>query len=119
MMKDGLWNVYNDFGMGVCGEIQYRIIRQEQFRYIQNRRLQNKQTYQFRKKRYKRRCLPLLEINAASLSSLLRRYGAEKREDVYYTRGGQNIANFDFIRYSFRFDTKNLDIPNLTNQSKF
>ncbi|CAF2142797.1 unnamed protein product, partial [Brassica napus] len=30
MMKDGLWNVYNDFGMGVCGEIQYRIIRQEQ-----------------------------------------------------------------------------------------
>lgn len=33
MTKDGLWDVYNDFGMGVCGEIcaeQYRITREEQ-----------------------------------------------------------------------------------------
>jgi acetyl-CoA C-acetyltransferase len=36
MMKDGLWDVYNDFGMGVCGEIcadQYRITREEQDAY--------------------------------------------------------------------------------------
>lgn len=33
MMKDGLWDVYNDFGMGVCGEIcaeHYKITREEQ-----------------------------------------------------------------------------------------
>lgn len=33
MTKDGLWDVYNDFGMGDCGEIcadQYRITREEQ-----------------------------------------------------------------------------------------
>lgn len=33
MLKDGLWDVYNDFGMGVCGEIcadKYRISREEQ-----------------------------------------------------------------------------------------
>uniref|UniRef100_M4DLT8 Uncharacterized protein n=1 Tax=Brassica campestris TaxID=3711 RepID=M4DLT8_BRACM len=36
MTKDGLWDVYNDFGMGVCGEIcadQYRITREEQDAY--------------------------------------------------------------------------------------
>lgn len=33
MMKDGLWDVYNDFGMGVCAEIcadQHKITREEQ-----------------------------------------------------------------------------------------
>ncbi|XP_058003140.1 acetyl-CoA acetyltransferase 1-like isoform X3 [Hevea brasiliensis] len=33
MIKDGLWDVYNDFGMGVCAEIctdQYSITREEQ-----------------------------------------------------------------------------------------
>ncbi|KAJ8773055.1 hypothetical protein K2173_028232 [Erythroxylum novogranatense] len=36
MLKDGLWDVYNDFGMGICGEIcadQYSITRQEQDSY--------------------------------------------------------------------------------------
>ncbi|KAG7536030.1 Thiolase C-terminal [Arabidopsis suecica] len=36
MMKDGLWDVYNDFGMGVCGEIcadQHHITREEQDAY--------------------------------------------------------------------------------------
>lgn len=33
MLKDGLWDVYNDIGMGVCAEIcadQYTITREEQ-----------------------------------------------------------------------------------------
>uniref|UniRef100_A0A803NYL1 Thiolase N-terminal domain-containing protein n=1 Tax=Cannabis sativa TaxID=3483 RepID=A0A803NYL1_CANSA len=33
MLKDGLWDVYNDFGMGVCAEIcaeKYTISREEQ-----------------------------------------------------------------------------------------
>lgn len=33
MMKDGLWDVYNDYGMGVCAEIcaeQHGITREEQ-----------------------------------------------------------------------------------------
>lgn len=33
MLKDGLWDVYNDFGMGICAEIcadKYKILRQEQ-----------------------------------------------------------------------------------------
>ena len=33
MLKDGLWDVYNDFGMGVCAEIcadRYTISREEQ-----------------------------------------------------------------------------------------
>lgn len=33
MLKDGLWDVYNDFGMGVCAELcadQYSISREEQ-----------------------------------------------------------------------------------------
>lgn len=33
MIKDGLWDVYNDFGMGVCGELcadKYNITRQHQ-----------------------------------------------------------------------------------------
>lgn len=33
MLKDGLWDVYNDFGMGVCAELcadQYKITREEQ-----------------------------------------------------------------------------------------
>ncbi|GAV59822.1 Thiolase_N domain-containing protein/Thiolase_C domain-containing protein [Cephalotus follicularis] len=33
ILKDGLWDVYNDFGMGVCGEIcadQHSITREEQ-----------------------------------------------------------------------------------------
>lgn len=33
MLKDGLWDVYNDFGMGICAEIcadKYKISRQEQ-----------------------------------------------------------------------------------------
>ncbi|XP_076928443.1 acetyl-CoA acetyltransferase 1-like [Bidens hawaiensis] len=33
MVKDGLWDVYNDFGMGVCGELcanTYKITRQDQ-----------------------------------------------------------------------------------------
>lgn len=36
MMKDGLWDVYNDFGMGVCAELcadQYKITRDEQDSY--------------------------------------------------------------------------------------
>nr|QBZ39490.1 acetyl-CoA acetyltransferase [Santalum album] len=36
MLKDGLWDVYNDFGMGVCGELcaeQHRITREEQDAY--------------------------------------------------------------------------------------
>ncbi|GAV59817.1 Thiolase_N domain-containing protein/Thiolase_C domain-containing protein, partial [Cephalotus follicularis] len=36
MLKDGLWDVYNDFGMGVCGEIcadQHSITREEQDSY--------------------------------------------------------------------------------------
>lgn len=36
MLKDGLWDVYNDFGMGVCGEIcadKYKISREEQDSY--------------------------------------------------------------------------------------
>ncbi|KAJ8760193.1 hypothetical protein K2173_011049 [Erythroxylum novogranatense] len=36
MLKDGLWDVYNDFGMGICAEIcadQYSISRQEQDSY--------------------------------------------------------------------------------------
>ncbi|XP_057529455.1 acetyl-CoA acetyltransferase 2-like [Amaranthus tricolor] len=36
MLKDGLWDVYNDFGMGVCGEIcanKYNISREEQDSY--------------------------------------------------------------------------------------
>ncbi|KAJ0081925.1 hypothetical protein Patl1_09603 [Pistacia atlantica] len=36
MMKDGLWDVYNDFGMGVCAEIcadQHTITREEQDSY--------------------------------------------------------------------------------------
>ncbi|XP_024022130.1 acetyl-CoA acetyltransferase, cytosolic 1 [Morus notabilis] len=36
MVKDGLWDVYNDFGMGVCGELcadQYKISREEQDAY--------------------------------------------------------------------------------------
>ncbi|KAJ4704115.1 Acetyl-CoA acetyltransferase [Melia azedarach] len=36
MLKDGLWDVYNDFGMGVCAEIcadQYKITREEQDAY--------------------------------------------------------------------------------------
>lgn len=33
MLKDGLWDVYNDFGMGVCAELcahTHSITRQEQ-----------------------------------------------------------------------------------------
>lgn len=33
MLKDGLWDAYNDFAMGVCAEIcasQYSITREEQ-----------------------------------------------------------------------------------------
>lgn len=33
MLKDGLWDVYNDFAMGVCGEIcaeHHKISREEQ-----------------------------------------------------------------------------------------
>lgn len=33
MLKDGLWDVYNDFGMGVCAEIcaeNHSITREEQ-----------------------------------------------------------------------------------------
>lgn len=33
MLKDGLWDVYNDFAMGVCAEIcasQHSITREEQ-----------------------------------------------------------------------------------------
>lgn len=33
MLKDGLWDVYNDFGMGVCAELcadQHKITREEQ-----------------------------------------------------------------------------------------
>ncbi|KAI4303568.1 hypothetical protein MLD38_039179 [Melastoma candidum] len=36
MLKDGLWDVYNDIGMGVCGEIcadKYRISREQQDSY--------------------------------------------------------------------------------------
>ncbi|CAN0890983.1 Probable acetyl-CoA acetyltransferase, cytosolic 2 [Linum grandiflorum] len=36
LLKDGLWDVYNDFGMGVCAEIcadQHRITREEQDSY--------------------------------------------------------------------------------------
>ncbi|KAL3521806.1 hypothetical protein ACH5RR_014640 [Cinchona calisaya] len=36
MLKDGLWDVYNDFGMGVCGELcadQHNITREEQDSY--------------------------------------------------------------------------------------
>lgn len=36
MIKDGLWDVYNDFGMGLCGELcadQYHITREEQDSY--------------------------------------------------------------------------------------
>ncbi|MBA0867777.1 hypothetical protein Goshw_003856 [Gossypium schwendimanii] len=36
MLKDGLWDVYNDFGMGVCGELcadKYKITREEQDAY--------------------------------------------------------------------------------------
>ncbi|KAK6265133.1 hypothetical protein QUC31_013345 [Theobroma cacao] len=36
MLKDGLWDVYNDFGMGVCAEIcadQHNITREEQDSY--------------------------------------------------------------------------------------
>ncbi|EXB49753.1 putative acetyl-CoA acetyltransferase, cytosolic 2 [Morus notabilis] len=36
MVKDGLWDVYNDFGMGVCAELcadQYKISREEQDAY--------------------------------------------------------------------------------------
>lgn len=36
MMKDGLWDVYNDFGMGVCAELcadRYKITREEQDSY--------------------------------------------------------------------------------------
>lgn len=33
MLKDGLWDVYNDFGMGVCAELcsqEHNISREEQ-----------------------------------------------------------------------------------------
>lgn len=36
MLKDGLWDVYNDFGMGVCAELcadQHKITREEQDSY--------------------------------------------------------------------------------------
>ncbi|KAE8655724.1 putative acetyl-CoA acetyltransferase, cytosolic 2 [Hibiscus syriacus] len=36
MLKDGLWDVYNDFGMGVCGDlcaVQHNITREEQDAY--------------------------------------------------------------------------------------
>nr|ALC76524.1 acetyl-CoA acetyltransferase [Euphorbia helioscopia] len=36
ILKDGLWDVYNDFGMGVCGEIcadQHKITREQQDAY--------------------------------------------------------------------------------------
>uniref|UniRef100_A0A7C9A614 Acetyl-CoA C-acetyltransferase n=1 Tax=Opuntia streptacantha TaxID=393608 RepID=A0A7C9A614_OPUST len=36
MLKDGLWDVYNDFGMGICAEIcadKYKISREEQDSY--------------------------------------------------------------------------------------
>ncbi|KAL0353327.1 UNVERIFIED_CONTAM: Acetyl-CoA acetyltransferase, cytosolic 1 [Sesamum angustifolium] len=36
MLKDGLWDVYNDFGMGVCAELcadQHNITREEQDSY--------------------------------------------------------------------------------------
>ncbi|XP_049354268.1 acetyl-CoA acetyltransferase, cytosolic 1 [Solanum verrucosum] len=36
MLKDGLWDVYNDFGMGVCAELcadQYKITREDQDSY--------------------------------------------------------------------------------------
>lgn len=36
MIKDGLWDVYNDFGMGVCGELcaeRYKITREDQDNY--------------------------------------------------------------------------------------
>ena len=36
MMKDGLWDVYNDCGMGVCAEIcaeQHCISREDQVQY--------------------------------------------------------------------------------------
>ncbi|KAL1827918.1 hypothetical protein ACET3Z_006330 [Daucus carota] len=36
MLKDGLWDVYNDFGMGVCAELcaeQHRVTRDEQDSY--------------------------------------------------------------------------------------
>ena len=39
MVKDGLWDVYNDFGMGVCGEIcadQHAVTREEQVVYCGN-----------------------------------------------------------------------------------
>lgn len=36
MLKDGLWDVYNDFGMGVCAELcadKHNITREEQVRF--------------------------------------------------------------------------------------
>ncbi|KAI3752961.1 hypothetical protein L2E82_25004 [Cichorium intybus] len=36
MVKDGLWDVYNDFGMGVCGELcaeSFKITREDQDNY--------------------------------------------------------------------------------------
>ena len=38
MMKDGLWDVYNDYGMGVCAELcadQHGISREEQVLHLQ------------------------------------------------------------------------------------
>lgn len=37
MLKDGLWDVYNDFAMGVCAEIcaeQHAITRDEQVLFL-------------------------------------------------------------------------------------
>lgn len=36
MLKDGLWDVYNDFAMGVCAEMcasQHSITREEQVKF--------------------------------------------------------------------------------------
>lgn len=39
MLKDGLWDVYNDFGMGVCAELcadQHSITRDQQVVFLAN-----------------------------------------------------------------------------------
>lgn len=42
LMKDGLWDVYNDYGMGVCAEIcaeQHGITRDDQVHQLAHRKI--------------------------------------------------------------------------------
>ncbi|EXB29565.1 putative acetyl-CoA acetyltransferase, cytosolic 2 [Morus notabilis] len=77
MVKDGLWDVYNDFGMGVCGELcadQYKISREEQIVY----RDVNSLNSHVRRQACRHCARPVVTIDAYAIRSFERGVSAQK-----------------------------------------